>query len=311
MKLATVGNKLQRVLGRKGLILKKHSPEILMAAGIIGVVGSTVLACKATLRAEELIDEHAEKMEKINLAREKFDEEKYSEREYKQDKVVAYTQTTFNFIKLYGPSVTLGIASIGCILGAHSIMKKRNVALMAAYKLVEQSFAEYRKRVVDELGEDKDFHFRYGTTEVESTETVVDENGKKTKIKKTTQVLDGTPCSMYARLFEPEERNNDGSWTGSGQFSAVHQYNYMFLTQKRDYFNDRLHAVGHVFLNEVYDELGFPHTKAGQEVGWVDGYRDSYISFGPCLEDMFAFHDGDPILLDFNVDGVVLDLIDD
>lgn len=189
-------------------------------------------------------------------------------------------------------------------------MKKRNVALMAAYKLVEQSFAEYRDRVKAELGDAEDFHFRYGTTKGETTETIVDENGKKKKVKHLTQELDGSMCSQYARLFEPEERDGTGGWTGSTQFSPKHDYNYAFLTQKLNWMNDRLNAQGYVFLNDVYEELGFPRTKAGQAVGWVKGVNgvDGYISFGEAF-DYLAYRDGDPILLDFNVDGVIWDLI--
>ena len=181
--LANVGMSLKTVISKGGLKIKKYSPEILMVAGITGVVGAAVLACKATLKCEELIDEHDAKMEAANKARDTIEEEKYSAEDYKKDVVVIKVQTAVNFAKLYGPAVTLGVASIGCILGAHNIMKKRNVALMAAYKLVEQSFAEYRDRVKAELGDAEDFHFRYGTTKGETTETIVDEDGKKKKVK--------------------------------------------------------------------------------------------------------------------------------
>ena len=308
--LANVGMSLKTVISKGGLKIKKYSPEILMVAGITGVVGAAVLACKATLKCEELIDEHDAKMEAANEARNTVDEERYSAEDYKKDVVVIKVQTAVNFINLYGPAVTLGVASIGCILGAHNIMKKRNVALMAAYKLVEQSFAEYRDRVKAELGDAEDFHFRYGTTKGETTETIVDENGKKKKVKHLTQELDGSMCSQYARLFEPEERDGTGGWTGSTQFSPKHDYNYAFLTQKLNWMNDRLNAQGYVFLNDVYEELGFPRTKAGQAVGWVKGVNgvDGYISFGEAF-DYLAYRDGDPILLDFNVDGVIWDLI--
>lgn len=308
--LANVGTSLKTVISKGGLKIKKYSPEILMVAGITGVVGAAVLACKATLKCEALIDEHDGKMEAANEARNTIDEERYSAEDYKKDVVVIKVQTAVNFIKLYGPAVSLGVASICCILGAHNIMKKRNVALMAAYKLVEQSFAEYRDRVKAELGDAEDFHFRYGTTKGETTETIVDEDGKKKKVKHLTQELDGSMCSMYARMFEPEERDGNGGWSGSTQFSPKHDYNYAFLTQKLNWMNDRLNAQGFVFLNDVYEELGFPRTKEGQAVGWVKGPNgiDNYITFGQAF-DYVAYRDGDPILLDFNVDGVIWDLI--
>ena len=313
MKLTNVGTTLKTAVSKGGLKIKKYSPEILMVVGITGVVGAAVLACKATLKCEDLIDEHDGKMKIVQEVREKFDEEKYSDENYKKDILVVKTQTAVNFVKLYGPSVTLGIASIACILGAHNIMKKRNVALAAAYKLVEQSFSEYRQRVKDELGEEKDFHFRYGTVEDEETETIVGEDGKKKKINKAVQRLSDHDPSMYARMFESEERVGDGStWNGSKEFSPIHHYNYAFLTQKQNWMNERLNAYGYLFLNEVYEELGFPKTKAGQAVGWVKDPAyggNGYVSFGPAI-DCVAYNDGDPILVDFNVDGVIWDLIE-
>ena len=91
----------------------------------------------------------------------------------------------------------------------------------------------------------------------------------------------------------------------------------MFLRKQQEWANELLKSRGHVFLNEVYDMLGIPRTKSGQIVGWVynsnDEYSDNYIDFG--VYDggarSRAFVNGyeKAILLDFNVDGVIYDLI--
>ena len=112
MKLTNVGTTLKTAVSKGGLKIKKYSPEILMVVGITGVVGAAVLACKATLKCEDLIDEHDGKMKIVQEAREKFDEEKYSDEDYKKDILVVKTQTAVNIVKLYGPSVALGIASV-------------------------------------------------------------------------------------------------------------------------------------------------------------------------------------------------------
>ena len=138
---------LTRTFNRTGLKIKKHSPEILLAAGTVGVVVSGVMACKATLKVNEILDESKQQIDTIhsvvaNMA------EKYTAEDSKKDLAIVYTQTAVKMIKLYGPSVGLGVVSLGCMIGSNRILSKRNVALAAAYTAVDKSFKEYRGRVI-------------------------------------------------------------------------------------------------------------------------------------------------------------------
>ena len=288
-----------KVAGRTGLKLQKHSPEILMAAGITGIIVSTVMACRATRKLDYVIDEQYE--EKIYV------EDLYSEGEidhkvYQKNLAKVYAKTGLRIAKLYGPAVTLQIASIGCILGSHGIMKKRNVALMAAYKAVEQSFNDYRQRVIEEFGEEKDYDLKHG---IQHEKVKVDEDGKK--VTKTLNKADPNSISQYARFFD----------AASKEWQGIPEYDLMFLKSQQNYMNDLLHARGHVFLNEVYDALGLERSRAGAVVGWIltkDG--DNYVDFGIFDGDRprtRAFVNGteENILLDFNVDGVIYDLIEE
>ena len=314
-------------IGRTTLKIKKNSPEILMFAGIGGLVGAGYLACRATLKVETLLDEQTEKINTCNNAVEQYTDEQYSQVDYDHDIRIIKLQTAWGFVQLYGPAFTLGLTGIGCILGGHHIMKKRNVALIAAYKVIEESFSAYRKRVVDELGEGRDQHFMYGTDYEEITEKVTDpETGKTKKVKKNEQVLNGQQCSGYARLFCNPDDNPDGDITSqwSPRDNTTGDINLMFARQKLNWMNEKLNAYGHVFLNDVYEELGFEPTKAGQVVGWIKkkgvNVGDDYISFGPMVEaltdeqgrafthDQIRYRKGDPILLDFNV-AMIWDLI--
>lgn len=306
VKLNEVKGLVVKATGRTGLVLKKYSPEILMGVGIVGIIGSTVMACKATLKVEEVVDEAKETLDKIHKAHddENITEEIYSEQDYKKDLVITYTQTGVKFIKLYGPAVTLGAASIGCLLGAHGILKKRNVALMAAYKAVEQSFGDYRQRVREELGEEKDRRYHLGLKEETVTEETVDANGKKKKVKKTVEVVDPNKISQYARFFDDS----------SSQWSKVPEHNLVFLKAQQNFANDLLNSRGHVFLNEVYDMLGIPRSSAGAIVGWVKGEGDDFVDFGIFNRDDDKVRDfvngyETNIMLDFNVTGVIYDLI--
>lgn len=300
-------------IGRGGLILKKYSPEILTTAGVIGTVGSTVLACKATLKVEDILDEAKKKSNLINAVHDgeiEVDAE-YTDKDYSKDLLVNRTQTAVKLIKLYGPAISLGALSITAILGGQHILRKRNVAVMAAYKLCEESFNNYRSRVKDELGDEKDRQFYYGMTEETVKDKVKSKDGKTKTVTKKVEKAPDHLYSQYARFFDEANINWDKS----------PEQNMYFLKMVQNQMNDKLKARGHVFLNEVYDALGFDRSEAGQLVGWVwsnDNTAmeagDGYIDFGIFDGNDYAkraFVNGDErsILLDFNIDGMIYDLI--
>lgn len=292
---------------------KKHSPEILMVTGIVGAVGSGILACKATLKVNDILDETKETVDKIHgvLENEKVSEEDYSIEDSKKDLAVVYAQTGWKFVKLYAPSVTLGALSIVSILASNNILRKRSVALAAAYTAIDQSFKDYRGRVVERFGEAVDRELKYKLKAKKITEKVLDEEtGKEKKVKKEIAVInEGVEgYSDYARFFDD----------GCDGWEKDAELNLYFLRTQQQYANDLLVSRGHLFLNEVYDMLGIPRTKAGQVVGWVYNQNnpvgDNYVDFG--IYDISKQEKRDfvngyerSILLDFNVDGPIYDLI--
>ena len=296
---AEIVKSISKLTGRTGLLLRKHSPEILIAAGVTGIIIGTIQACKATKELDEIMDDHLGRLEDV--------EENVPEEEQKKELTKVYAKTGLEVVKLYAPAVTIEVAGIGCLLAAHGIMKKRNVALAAAYKAVEKSFADYRKRVIDKIGEDKEYELRHGIVQEEYTEEETSDDGKKKKVKKVKNVTDPNNISQYAKFFDESNRY----WTGTPE------YDLLFLKKEQNYWNDILMSRGHVFLNEVYDSLGIDHTKAGSVVGWVlSDNGDNFIDFGIFNGDMNrtrAFINGteNVILLDFNVDGVIYDLIEE
>lgn len=311
MKIISMIKSVPTMISRSGgtttLLLKKHSPEILVGVGIVGGVTAAVLACKATRQVDDILDEHNDAMAQICMAETCSPEnDKDILKEITKHKAHMYLKTSKNLAKIYAPPVMLGIASIGCILGGHGILHRRNIAIAAAYSMVQDRFNEYRSRVVNEFGEEKDKNLYFGTHQEKVTDIVVDEKtGKEKKIKKTVNVLDPNGYSQYARFFDE----------GSPNWVSDAELNLAFLRAQQNYVNDLLHARGHVFLNEVYDILGIPRSQAGAVVGWVlsdDG--DNFVDFGIYSirnQEAMDFVNGyeDSILLDFNVDGLIYDLI--
>jgi len=286
---------ITRSFGRSTLVVKKFSPEILTVVGVVGVIAAAVVASKATLRLEPVVDKLTESVDLAKRNKAESLEGAYSDKEYVRDMGAAYTRAVLDLSKLYGPAVTLGLTSITCIVGAHGIMRKRNVALVAAYKAVEQSFAEYRKRVTEDYGQEKDLEYRVG---VRKEEEVDEKSGKKVSKK----VIDPNGISVYARFFDEFNVN----WEKEAE------YNLFFLRSQQNYANDLLKARGHIFLNEVYDMVGIERSGSGAVVGWVlskDG--DNFVDFGIYDFNNTNFVNGNEsvILLDFNVDGLVYDKI--
>lgn len=278
--------------------LKKHSPEILVMAGIAGTVVSAVLACKATTKVAEILDETKGTLDTIHEGMETgaINGQEYTTEDGKKDTVVVYAQTGMKLAKLYAPAIILGTLSITSILASNNILRKRNVALGAAYAAIDKSFKEYRGRVIERFGEQVDTELKYGIKAKKFEEIEVDpETGKEKKVKKTVMVADPNLQSDYAVYFDSKSRN----------YETNPDYNRMFLKAQQAFANDKLQTRGHLFLNEVLDDLDLPRTPAGQIVGWTKAGPDGYVNFR-IVEVERETEDGrhEPaLLLDFNVEG--------
>lgn len=300
-KLTVAKNVVTSKAGRQLLLTQKHSPVILFGAGVVGVVATTVLACKATLKLEAVLDEneriHAEAKERLAL-----DTERYTAKDYTQDSAVLKVRLVRDVTKLYAPAIGLGVVSICALGGSHFILSKRNAGLVAAYAALDKGFNEYRERVIKMVGPEKERELLF---ESETREVAVDGKNGVEVVQHTSAI----GPSRYAKFFSKET---------SSIWSPDPGYNLCTLQAQQAFANDKLWGKGHVFLNEVYDSLGLDRTPEGAVVGWVKNNPkggDNEIDFGIFTDkNRDQFHDfmqgrEGALLLDFNVDGVVWDLI--
>lgn len=299
--------KFSRAIHNVGFQLKKYSPEIMAIAGVVGMVTSAVMACKATTKASEIIDEAKTSVSMIHdlVADQAVPESKYSEEDSKRDLVIVYSKAVMKFAKLYGPSLIIAGLSAGSILSSTTILRKRNIAIGTAYTALDRSFRTYRDRVIEKFGEDLDKELKYGTTTKVIEDTTVDENGNEKTETKTVKIANPNNYSIYARFYD----DGCAGWTKNPE------YNLIFLKQQQNWANEKLKANGRLFLNEVYEMLGIPKTVIGQRVGWVydenNPVGDNFVDFG--IYDLYNEKARDfvngyerTILLDFNVDGDIL-----
>lgn len=284
-------------IGTKAIMkVRKHSPEILLVTGIVGVVAGAVMACKATTHVDEIIAETHEELDKVDL----------HVKPQKIDYAKAYVNCGLKFVKLYGPSVAVGGAGIACLIGSHGILNKRYLGTTAAYGALQEAYKRYQNNVRAAVGEEVEKNIRLGLTEKGDipVEEVKEDGEVLITPSKGVIVNPAINASPYCVFFDESSKE----WTKNSE------YNKMVLMAKQQVANEMFNAQGHLFLNEVYDMIGVPRTQAGAVVGWIKGAGDDYVDFGivnAYSEKARDFVNGyeRSILLDFNVDGVIYDKI--
>lgn len=294
---SAIKNVITSKIARQILVTQKNSPTILFGVGVVGVVATVVVASKATLKLDDTLDDTQAKLELASEVRGRG-QKNYTENDYRKDVAVVYVRSAGSIAKLYAPAFVVGVASIAALSGSHVILSKRNVGLTAAYAVLEKGFAEYRGRVLQDVGADKEREYHYGLVPKE----IVEETEEGTKVR-TVMAAGAESSSPYAVWFDDFSAN----------WSKDPEYNRMFLQAQQNYANQRLHAHGYLLLNDVYVSLGIKRSKAGCVVGWVMGQGDNFVDFNIFGTDsdnrVFVNRFSDAVLLDFNVDGIIYDKI--
>lgn len=288
--------------GHAGLLAKKFAPQVLLGAGVVGIVATTVLASKATLSLEKVLDRHKDAISIVNEGAHVRPADEYSSTEHKKDLTLVHLRTFKELGKLYALPVGLGILSISLIIGGHGIEYKRGVASVAAYKTVESQFSKYRARVRQEFGLDKDEEFARAYT----SEGVINEEGQEI----VNITIDGQKLNDTLFFFDTQNVN----WKNSPE------YNLSYVMAQQTFANQLLNSRGHVMLNDVLDGLGIERCKEGAVLGWVldreHAEGSKFIDFGivDCQspESRVFGSDGEMaecIMIDIKTDGIVWDKI--
>lgn len=304
MNLETIKNAVTSKTARQVLIGRKYSPQILFVAGAVGAVTATVLACRATLKIETVLDVAKVQLDAVE---EDFETTEITAEEAKRKRIGIQIATGIQIAKPYIPAAIILAGSLAALTGSHVILAKRNGALMAAYAGLDKAYRAYRKNVADKYGEAEDERFLANVRTVQHEEKTADGKIKKVDVNKGDATSAG---SGYATLFAEHSRF----------FSKEPGRNSEILMIKQQYANDLLRLQGHLFLNEALDMLGLDRTPQGAIVGWVydprneDHVGDNYVSLGiyannPEIAREFINGDENAVWLDFNVDGPIWDKI--
>ena len=314
--------KASQMLSKTTFKLKKASPTIMIVGAAIGGVTAAVLACKATIKAQDILNEHNTAVKTIHTTKEQIEQgviqldegESYTEKDFKNDITTTYVQTGLKLAKVYAPAVTLGAVSLGCMFGSHHIMSKRNASLTAAYIALDKAFAEYKSRVSNRFGSRVQEELEHNIKAVELESKSTNEQGVEETIKEYKDIA-MQHTSPYTCIFD----ETVDTWQPDNMMNR----NYLFLMEQSA--NKRLRIQGHLFLNDVLASLGTHggvtlKTPEGQIVGWIydpnDPTRQSHVDFGVTNyvegdEALNSFINGGErsVMLRFNCDGPIIDKI--
>ena len=285
---------------------RKYSPEILMALGIAGVVTGTILACVATTKVPEVVAKKEEDLEDMHNRLDSENDENLPE--IKKETTAIYLRTGAKYAALYAPTVLVTGLSVSCLVASNVILRRRLIGVSAAYAAISKSFKEYRGRVAERYGDEIEKEIRYNIKPQEIKTTTLDAKGKeKTKTEKI-KVANPNEYTGFARVFDE----------GCMGWTKDPQANLMFLKAQQQAATQRLERQGYLFINDVYEMLGFPKTKEGQVAGWIydkeNPIGDNFVDFG--IYDVTRARARDfvngferNLILDFNIDGDILEFI--
>lgn len=315
-------NAVTRMASKYSYRLKKASPTLMIVGAAIGGVTATVLACKATLKAEEIIAEHNAQIETIHTTKAQVDSgemqlkdgETYTADDMKKDITDTYIHTAVWLAKVYAPAVTLGSLSLACMFGSHHIMSKRNASLTAAYIAIDKAFNEYKGRVTERFGDRIQHELEHNIKAVEVESTAKKDDGTEEVIKEYKDIASKHE-SPYSLLFD----ESVDTWQPDADLNR----NYLLMIESAA--NKRLKTQGHLFLNEVLSMIGTyggvtMRKPEGQLVGWLydpnDPTKQNCVDFhvtnyAPGKEQLNNFIDGweRSVMIVFNCDGVIIDKI--
>lgn len=287
-------------VGAKALFkVKKASPELLIGGGIAVIVAGTVLACKATKKAEEIIYETEQDVLNIKegiAKNEIINEDGINDIRHIKVKMVGRMIANY---AIPAACITSGIAMI---LASHGIMKKRQTALLTAYNALDAAFKKYRERVMaEENGRERDR--RYLTGDDYPRDDVMNENEVDDINRRGLQLMHvNSPYGPYtfeyskftARKWAPDALSNLNT-----------------IRSAEEWANRQLRLKGHLFLNDVLNYLDMDQVPWGQLVGWIRGSEngDSYVQIlaTDTWETLEFDTDGwkKPVFLEFNCDGAI------
>lgn len=290
---------ITRAIGAGKLALKAKAPTLMIVGGVTSMGVGTVLACRQTLKIEEIMEPHAVALERIQEGS-TLSLQSYPSSAAQSDRYKVYGRVALDGSKLYAIPGAFFLGGAALVFGGHRIMIQRNATLAIAFSALKSLFDDYRARVVDLKGHEYDQYFMHGG---ESLISGSDESGlKKGKMARDWDESQNDP---YNRVFD---QYSSKAW------QPDLGVNKMFIHNQQRFAQQLLGQQGYLYLSDVYKALGFEETGLSRNVGWKvkklpDGSKDiPMVDFGldKPLPDDWKYSSEMAVYLDFNCQGLIV-----
>lgn len=285
--------------------VSKHAPTILSVTASAGVIATGYLAWKAGTRFEDVEGRDWDRRKECLRNADTIPDEDVPKIERK-NRILFILDT----VRTVAPAAIVGAATITMIYFSNSISKKRLAAMGAAYATLQTAFDGYKRTMVEALGKESvDKILKPKLPNVgKSAEEILSSDNKSDAANVSDAVVNSLKAlSPYARIIAEESST---CWDPNEDYTSQN------LAAVQLWSNRRLERKGHLFLNEVFDQLGLSRTREGAVVGWLkNGEGDNYVSFGDFDASIYRVPSDDytrvdsNFIVDFNVDGVIWDKI--
>lgn len=285
--------------------ISKHAPTILSVTASAGVIATGYLAWKAGTRFEDVEGRDWDRRKECLKNADNIPDEDVPKIERK-NRILFILDT----VRTVAPAAIVGAATITMIYFSNSISKKRLAAMGAAYATLQTAFDGYKRTMVEALGKESvEKILKPKLPNVgKSAEEILSSDNKSDAANVSDAVVNSLKAlSPYARIIAEESST---CWDPNEDYTSQN------LAAVQLWANRRLERKGHLFLNEVFDQLGLSRTREGAVVGWLkNGDGDNYVSFGDFDASVYRVPSDDytrvdsNFIVDFNVDGVIWDRI--
>lgn len=314
LKMKDISESVTRGVRSLGLTARRHGPTGLVISGGVVIGLAIIQAVKDTRNGgDEVLTKYEKTKKKLQKNLEDPDMKSYDEKSYKKDLRAARMDTVVDGAKAYKKTAVKVVVGGGLIAAGYVIKNNQLKKTAVALSGITAAFDGYRRNVIEDQGEQKDWEYMHNVKTKKVTKTEVDpETGEEKTVEEEVKEFEDTgdpdmPAgySRWARFFD----ESCSEWEKNAE------YNLAYLKARQAEANRRLQRDGYLFLNDVYDMLGIPRTYEGQIYGWRykknNPTGDNYVDFGldnVTDERVRAFVNGyeNKVLLDFNVDGDIL-----
>lgn len=204
-----------------------HSPQILTAIGVAGTISTAVLTGKATIKAVRLMDARQRELDAAGTTH-----------------VIDFKEKVANTWKLYVPPVAAGVLTVASIITATQIGTRRAAAMASAVVISEKAFGEYKEKVLEKMGENKERAVR---------DDIAQDRVRNNPVTETTiYAARGTGKDL---CYEP--------YTGRYFLSGMED-----IKKAQNDLNYQVLNNYYASMSDFYDLLGLDRTKLSDDMGW-------------------------------------------